>query len=65
MSELTQHQELIYKGRQIEREHIRSMIRNVVENPSLHIDSIPPRMVMQVLLASLSGDPEEVEELND
>ncbi len=62
MQELTE-KELINKGRNMEREHIRQMIGSVLDNPeSIAIDSIPPRMVLQVLLASLIPDPEEEEE---
>ena len=62
MQELTE-KELINKGRNMEREHIRQMIVSVLNNPeSIAIDSIPPRMVLQVLLASLIPDPEEEEE---
>jgi hypothetical protein len=48
----------IAEGIDMERNRIKKMILGVLDSPSIAIDSIPPRMVMQVLVAALEPDEE-------
>jgi hypothetical protein len=48
----------IAEGVVLERTRIKTMIINVIDNPSIAIDTIPSRMALQVLAAALEPDEE-------
>jgi hypothetical protein len=58
MHDVTDRDMWIAEGVELERTRIKQMIMNVIDNPSIAIDSVPPRMALQVLAASLEPDEE-------
>ena len=58
MSDVVDKDIWIAEGIDLERSRIKRMITKVIDNPSIAIDSVPPRMALQVLLASLEPDEE-------